>query len=90
MSEAAVKPIDMVLHCPKCHLQHVDAPEPPCNQGCCGILIPHIHPWAWSNPPHRSHQCAGCGAIWRPADDPTNGVQAITSRGKADNWPVPA
>lgn len=38
----------------------------------------------WTNPPHRSHLCAGCGAIWRPADVATNGVQAIKSEGSAD------
>jgi hypothetical protein len=28
----------------------------------------------WTNPPHRSHLCAGCGHIWRPFDFPTVGV----------------
>ena len=28
-----------------------------------------------------------CGTIWRPADIPTNGVAAITTRGERDNWP---
>lgn len=32
-------PLDMVLHCPKCGLQHVDAPELP----------------EWTNPVHSSH-----------------------------------
>lgn len=60
-------PINMVLHCPRCHLQHIDAPE-----------------GSWTNPPHRSHLCHGCGFIWRPADVPTNGVQAVRTRGKKD------
>lgn len=63
-------PIEMVLHCPTCTAQHVDAPEP--ENG-------------WSNPPHRSHQCKACGTTWRPADVPTYGVEAITTRGKRDS-----
>ncbi len=42
---------------------------------------------AWLNPPHRSHLCSGCKTIWRPADVPTNGVEKIETRGKADTWP---
>ena len=77
-------PIDMVLYCPNCGTQHVDAPEP-------------AKPWtydpetvyvSWSNPPHRSHLCHGCGCVWRPADVPTNGVAAIKTVGKADTWVV--
>jgi|GEM_PF-5800951 len=40
----------------------------------------------WTNPPHRSHLCHSCGYIWRPADVPTNGVESIRTRGKADNF----
>ncbi|MFV0673621.1 hypothetical protein [Variovorax sp. tm] len=68
---AQSEPIDMVLHCPKCHLQHIDAPDQ---------RTPD-----WKNEPHRSHLCHGCGHIWRPADVPTNGVQAIKTTGKADS-----
>lgn len=70
-------PIDMVLHCPKCGVQHIDASEPPVE----------FEPGAaqWSNPPHRSHLCHGCGHIWRPADVPTNGVKAVKTKGKADS-----
>lgn len=70
-------PIDMVLHCPKCGLQHIDASEPPVE----------FEPGAaqWNNPPHRSHLCHGCGHIWRPADVPTNGVAAVKTTGKADS-----
>lgn len=39
----------------------------------------------WTNPPHRSHLCAGCGCIWRPADVPTTGVDHAETRGK-DDW----
>lgn len=62
------KPIDMVLHCPTCTRQHIDAATA-----------------TWTNPIHRSHRCAGCGRIWRPADVPTNGVAAVKTRGKDDS-----
>lgn len=65
-------PIDMILHCPNCGLQHIDEPDE---------RTPD-----WDNPPHRSHLCHGCGCIWRPADVPTNGVAAIQTKGKADTW----
>jgi predicted Zn-ribbon and HTH transcriptional regulator len=67
-----VQPIPMILHCPKCGLQHIDKPEP--DKG-------------WDNPPHRSHLCAGCAAVWRPAEVPTTGVAAMVTRGARDNWP---
>lgn len=63
------KPIDMVLFCPFCGTQHIDQPD-------------DAH--GWNNPPHRSHLCATCGHIWRPADVPTNGVLRV-SRGKSDS-----
>jgi rubredoxin len=82
MSTRDTPPIDMVLFCPDCGLQHVDAPEP----------APDVMPGSafdgaggWTNPPHRSHRCAGCGHIWRPADVPTNGVAATKTKGKADS-----
>lgn len=71
-------PIDMLLWCPKCHAQHIDAPG--------ADFDGHDH--RWDNPPHKSHLCHTCGTIWRPADVPTNGVASIETRGKADNWPV--
>lgn len=74
--EVAKPPIPMILHCPKCHVQHVDAPD----EQVTGL--------EWNNPPHRSHQCHNCGCVWRPADVPTTGVLAVTTVGKADNWPM--
>lgn len=62
-------PIPMILHCPDCGAKHVDAPDP--DRG-------------WTNPPHRSHLCHSCGAIWRPADVATVGVAAIATRGASD------
>ncbi len=79
----APSPIDLILHCPACHLQHIDAPE--------GHLAwegnppePSHEVMTWENPPHRSHLCHGCGFIWRPADVPTNGVAAVKTKGKMD------
>lgn len=68
---ATPAPLDLVLHCPSCHLQHIDAPDE---------RTPD-----WKNEPHRSHLCHGCGFIWRPADVPTNGVAAVMTKGKADS-----
>ena len=74
-AQLEAKPLDMVLHCPECGLQHVDEPD---------VRTP-----GWENPPHRSHLCHGCQCIWRPADVATNGVRAVATRGKADSWPAP-
>ncbi|MBN3776188.1 hypothetical protein G3O06_01240 [Burkholderia sp. Ac-20345] len=69
------QPIPMLLFCPACGLQHVDAPEPA-----------HDGEEAWDNPPHRSHKCHACATVWRPADVPTVGVASIQTSGQADNW----
>jgi hypothetical protein len=63
-------PIPMVLYCPRCDTQHIDAPEP--EKG-------------WTNPPHKSHLCHGCGLVWRPASVPTTGVESVP-RGEHDTW----
>ena len=67
-------PIDMLLFCPICGEQHVDAPQPEKN---------------WDNPPHRSHECQFCGHVWRPADVPTNGVIKIQTKGERDGTARP-
>lgn len=71
-----MQPIDMILHCPNCGRQHIDAAAP-------GNYEKNVLPW--SNPPHRSHLCHGCGFIWRPADVPTNGVESIATKGNNDD-----
>jgi rubredoxin len=80
-ADALEKPIDMVLHCPECGLQHVDKDE--------WERDPHDMEQGliqtWKNEPHRSHLCHGCGHIWRPADVATNGVAAVATKGKADS-----
>lgn len=77
-------PIDMVLHCPACGLQHVDEPEGGPEMQPDGSV--HTEEY-WSNPPHRSHLChnATCRHVWRPADVPTNGVAAVKTRGQNDS-----
>jgi len=77
-------PIDMILHCPKCHQQHIDAPDE-LRSGVEIFKNPQTKDiLRWTNPPHRSHLCAYCGHIWRPADVCTNGVATIKTRGKND------
>jgi hypothetical protein len=93
----AQAPVDMVLHCPKCHTQHIDAPEEPSKNDGVGYTeenglrmpikpAPVVTPM-WTNPPHKSHLCHGCGHIWRPSDTPTNGVKATASGKDADTAP---
>lgn len=83
------KPVDMVLYCPNCGMQHIDRDE------AKGMLAFDVACYGepWRNPPHKSHLCkpqeGGCGCIWRPADVPTNGVAAIKTEGKHDTWPGP-
>lgn len=83
-------PIPMILHCPSCGMQHIDAPE----THHLDIELDRAgmgdsYSASWNNPPHRSHLCHGCGTIWRPADVPTVGVASIKTKGKEDRI-VPA
>lgn len=83
------EPINMLLFCPKCGEQHIDAPEvEPGRLISSGPYAGRAVPpkTTWSNPPHCSHLCHACGTIWRPADVPTNGVATIHTRGKSDTW----
>lgn len=64
-------PLPLVLFCPVCGVQHIDAPDP--EKG-------------WDNPPHRSHLCSGCGLVWRPADIHTTGVARVDTQGASDTW----
>lgn len=90
-----LKPIDMILLCPKCGFQHIDRAEEVCREPApcrrprhhTGLCSPFPETAAWTNPPHKSHLCHNCGVIWRPADVTTNGVAAIKTRGSDDNWP---
>lgn len=73
--EVAAIPIPMLLFCPACGAQHIDAPDP---RG------------QWNNPPHRSHLCDKCGCTWRPSDLATTGVARIETRGERDSWSADA
>jgi hypothetical protein len=95
VSAPAAAPIPMLLFCPRCGMQHVDAPMTE------EQYTERLHesawwelggekPERWTNPPHRSHLCHGCGHIWRPADVATNGVATLRTQGKEDGSPVPA
>ena len=55
-------PIDIIVFCPSCGKQHVDAPDPA---------------RGWENPPHRTHECLECGHLWRPSFHLTNGVAEV-------------
>ena len=89
------KSIDMVLHCPKCGLQHIDkdnyeelrieAAELGVDREGDRELERWIEEREWPNPPHRSHLCASCKHIWRPADVCTNGVLAVKTKGQEDS-----
>jgi len=86
------QPIDMILYCPSCGVQHVDKPEGQFYPGHTAEESAAVNKdhGLWDNPPHRSHLCHSCGCIWRPADVPTNGVESIKTEGKADTWPAQA
>lgn len=60
MLEAPQPPIKMMLFCPRCRMQHIDAPH-----------------GEWTNPPHATHLCEGCGLLWRPSNENTTGVALI-------------
>lgn len=78
--DAEAVPIDMVLYCPECHAQHVDAPE----EGAIFSFGESMRE-RWTNPPHKSHLCHACGWIWRPADVCTNGVAQTKTHGTNDD-----
>lgn len=85
-------PIDMVLHCPKCHTQHIDkdnseelrieAAELGVDREGDRAYSDWLEEREWLNPPHKTHQCQNkaCGHEWRPANVPTNGVHDITPK----------
>lgn len=74
LEDERARPVELLLFCPACLHQHVDAPDPAIG---------------WTNPPHRSHLCASCGHVWRPADRPTTGVATIATKGAKDGGAHP-
>lgn len=81
-------PVPMILWCPSCGEQHVDAADdhkPDCKLLAVLPRQPELCDCdRWTNPPHTSHLCARCNHIWRPADVPTAGVAEIATVGKND------
>lgn len=85
-ARAEGQPIDILLFCPQCGEQHIDESKPEVcetcgsqrSSCCCAAYTP------WLNPPHKSHRCAFCNHVWRPADVATNGVQEIFTKGSND------
>lgn len=75
--------VDIVTHCPKCGNQHIDQVEfersGPVVDGVQGCVV------TWDNRPHKSHLCAFCGWVWRPADVYTQGVQETNTKGANDS-----
>jgi hypothetical protein len=76
------EPVAMLLYCPRCQMQHVDAADT--EEEYTRKL--HESAWwelggekpaRWTNPPHATHTCKGCGLNWRPSNAPTVGVAAI-------------
>lgn len=74
LATMATAPVNLLLFCPNCGLQHIDAPN--------------IEK-AWDNPPHRSHECQRCFYTWRPSDRFTNGITAIDTAGAKDKSAKP-
>lgn len=79
------EPIPMILHCSRCHMQHVDEAEPEIASEPNANGVRAVQQFRWDNPPHRTHLCHGCGFRWRPADVPTTGVLKISTVGQNDD-----
>ncbi|MBB0026785.1 hypothetical protein [Ralstonia pickettii] len=83
---ATAKPVDMLLLCPACGMQHIDAVETGTTLSRSGLdTLTETEVVTWSNPPHRTHMCHGCGHQWRPADVATNGVAELKTKGRNDS-----
>lgn len=78
----------LILHCPNCSKQHIDTPKPCTAADCESVCCQPEDCNAWTNPPHKSHLCDGCGFVWRPSDAYTEGVKSILTKGKSDSLVV--
>jgi hypothetical protein len=76
------EPIPIILHCPECGFQHIDKPE---TDEQYTVRL-HESAWwelggekppRWMNPPHATHRCLNCNALWRPSNHNTTGVETI-------------
>jgi hypothetical protein len=84
------EPVPMVLHCPKCGVQHIDASneeEVRITAAERGFVVgsrdweDFIEKNEWLNPPHKTHQCQSCKHEWRPFDYATTGVASMIVSG---------
>jgi hypothetical protein len=93
-------PLDVVLFCPECKMQHIDEAKPDNCENCGVEKRRHFiaddrfdgkHPCstfeAWLNPPHKKHRCHGCNNVWRAAAYPTNGVAFVPAPKEARQEP---
>jgi hypothetical protein len=83
------EPLDVILFCPECQLQHIDKAEPDVCENCGHLERNHdfggnfhgcchcVKFTAWLNPSHKKHRCASCNHVWKAANVPTNGVSAL-------------
>lgn len=44
---------------------------------CPECHFPHVDHDEWATKPHRAHSCAECGAVWKPCDLDTVGVESL-------------
>jgi hypothetical protein len=86
-------PVPMVLHCPKCGVQHIDESneeEVRITAAERGFVVgsrdweDFIEKNEWLNPPHKTHQCQSCKHEWRPFDYATTGVEKCDKA--PDGW----
>lgn len=98
LSNLSLPPIPMCFYCPACGVQHIDMPgshwsdhfdapaetRGPVYEEAVAARL-EWEKTAWTNPPHKSHKCAGCGHQWRPADIDTVGVEEINTRHADDS-----
>ena len=72
-------PIQMILFCPKCHVQHIDELEPAGSR-----LNPSAVDIDWAKRPHRTHLCkmSTCGYEFRPTNFATVGVAELPANEK--------
>lgn len=88
------EPVALLLFCPRCEAQHVDASERDSHAWCKVCKSPPAAPCyegctVWQNPPHRSHKCHHCNYVWRPADVFTTGIEQLETRGANDDTADP-
>jgi hypothetical protein len=85
-------PVNMIIFCPRCGVQHIDTPESEADFAirleAWRVTSEGQSPSRWTNPPHKSHLCHACKHVWRHCEEvETNGVQTIKTAGEIDSAP---